>query len=104
MALDMQNVVARLGMQEKLKLDLRIGISSGPVVAGIIGSKKFIYDLWGDTVNTASRMESQGGVGRIQVSETTHSLLKDSFEFERRGKIKVKGKGLMTTFFLEARK
>jgi adenylate cyclase len=104
MALDMQNVVARLGSIEGFKLELRLGMSSGPVVAGIIGSKKFIYDLWGDTVNTASRMESHGVLGRIQVSESTYELLKDTHVFERRGRIKIKGKGEMATYFLTDRK
>jgi class 3 adenylate cyclase len=104
MAVDMQNVVARLAPIAGHKLDLRIGMSSGPVVAGIIGSKKFIYDLWGDTVNTASRMESHGALGRVQVSESTYELLKDGYLFERRGRIKIKGKGEMTTYFLKGRK
>jgi class 3 adenylate cyclase len=73
-------------------------------VGGIIGSKKFIYDLWGDTVNTASRMESLGQPGSIQVAEPTYQLLKDRYELERRGEIDVKGKGRMTTYFLRGRK
>lgn len=83
-----------------LRLALRIGLHTGPVVAGVIGRKKFIYDLWGDTVNIASRMESQGLPDRIQVSETTFERLREKFEFERRGTIEVKGKGPMATFFL----
>jgi class 3 adenylate cyclase len=104
MALDMQKVVARLGTLGGIKLDLRIGISSGPVVAGIIGSKKFIYDLWGDTVNIASRMESQGELGSIQVSETTFKLLQGAYNFRERGQLEVKGRGVMTTYFLLGRK
>jgi class 3 adenylate cyclase len=104
MALDMQKVITRLDHGEGRKFDLRIGISSGPVVAGIIGSKKFIYDLWGDTVNIAFRMESLGQIGAIQVSEATYEHLKDKYVFEKRGKIEVKGKGKMTTFLLTGRK
>ena len=104
MALDMQKVVTRLNYGDGRNFQLRIGISSGPVVAGIIGSKKFIYDLWGDTVNIASRMELLGQLGAIQVSESTYEHLKDKFFFERRGKIEVKGKGKMMTYLLTGRK
>jgi adenylate cyclase len=103
MALDMQKVVTKLNAGDRKGFELRIGISTGPVVAGIIGSKKFIYDLWGDTVNTASRMESLGQLGAIQVSEPTYERLKDKYTFEHRGKIEVKGKGKMTTYFLTGR-
>jgi class 3 adenylate cyclase len=82
-------------------LELRIGLHSGPAVAGVIGTRKFIYDLWGDTVNTASRMESHGEPGRVQISRATHDLLGDAFRRTRRGVIAVKGKGDMETFFLE---
>ena len=103
MALDMQKVATKLNWGDGKSFELRIGISTGPVVAGIIGSKKFIYDLWGDTVNIASRMESLGQLGAIQVSEPTYERLKDKYTFERRGKIEVKGKGKMTTYFLTGR-
>jgi class 3 adenylate cyclase len=80
---------------------LRVGIDTGPVVAGVIGRRKFIYDLWGDTVNTASRMESHGVPGRIQVTERVVERLRDGYRFEPRGSVDVKGKGSMTTWLLE---
>src|SRR5262249_24594996 len=81
-------------------LSLRIGIDTGPVVAGVIGRKKFSYDMWGDTVNTASRMESHGQVGRIHCSQAVYEALRSDFDFEPRGVIEVKGKGRLTSFFL----
>jgi class 3 adenylate cyclase len=80
----------------------RIGINSGPAVAGVIGTRKFQYDVWGDTVNTASRMESHGEPGRIQISEATYSVIKNQFPTIPRGPIEVKGKGTVTTWWLEA--
>lgn len=82
------------------KISLRIGINSGPVVAGIVGTHKFSYDLWGDVVNTASRMESEGVPGSIQISSNTHELIKNDFVCEPRGAVAVKGKGDMETYFL----
>jgi adenylate cyclase len=79
---------------------MRIGIHSGPVIAGVIGTDKFAYDLWGDTVNTASRMESHGVEGAIQVTETTYQRLQPCYEFEERGVVEIKGKGVMRTYFL----
>ena len=84
-------------------LALRIGIDTGPVVAGVIGTQRFIYDLWGDTVNTASRMESHGIAGCIQVTARTYQRLRDGYRFERRGRVAVKGKGEMVTYFLVGR-
>ncbi len=81
-------------------LRMRIGIETGSVVAGVIGTSKFSYDLWGDTVNTASRMESHGVPGRIQVTGRVRNFLGETSEFERRGSIDVKGKGAMETYFL----
>ena len=100
MALDMLVAIDELNVKLEATFDLRIGINSGPVVAGVIGTKKFIYDLWGNAVNTASRMESHGVPGRIQVSFYTYELLRDKYEFEERGSIDIKGQGEMRTYFL----
>jgi class 3 adenylate cyclase len=100
MALDMQQEVRRLAALKSEALSIRIGIHTGPVIAGVIGIKKFIYDLWGDTVNIASRMESHGIAGCIQVSETTYHRLQQQFRFQSRGPIAIKGKGKMQTYLL----
>lgn len=100
MALDMQEAIARIDIKHREAFCMRIGIHSGPVVAGVIGTNKFSYDLWGDAVNLASRMESHGIPGCIQVSEATYQLLKDKYLFEKRGSIPLKGCGEMTTYLL----
>jgi len=103
-ALDMQAFIrARKAEHEasgKPAFDMRVGIHTGPVVAGIVGVKKFQYDIWGDTVNTASRMESSGAVGKVNISEATYELVKDAFRCEYRGKIEVKGKGKLGMYFV----
>jgi class 3 adenylate cyclase len=103
MALDMLKGIAKINSRKGQALSLRIGIHTGPVIAGVIGTRKFIYDLWGDTVNIASRMESHGLPDCIQVTETTQALLSGKFVFEKRGLIEVKGKGEMITYFLKDR-
>lgn len=102
MALDMQASLDSVNHNLGQSFCLRIGINIGPVVAGVIGLTKFIYDLWGDTVNVASRMESSGIPGEIQVTEVVYERLKDKFTFKKRGDIPIKGKGKMTTYFLAA--
>ncbi|WP_265263106.1 adenylate/guanylate cyclase domain-containing protein [Spirulina subsalsa] len=99
MALEMQNAIAQLSTPYE-SLQIRIGINSGPVVAGVIGVKKFIYDLWGDAVNIASRMESSGEPGKIQVTDTLYQQLKHQYQFEQRGTVEVKGRGEMMTYWL----
>jgi class 3 adenylate cyclase len=103
MALGMIEAVRQIGTQFGETLEARIGIHSGDVVAGIIGQHRFIYDVWGDTVNTASRLESCGLPNRIQISEATYQRVRDKFRCELRGPVEVKGKGTMLTYFLGAR-
>jgi adenylate cyclase len=100
MALDMLEAMHSNDEVEHLGLELRVGINSGPVVAGVIGRKRFLYDLWGDAVNTASRMESHGAPGRIQITRETYELLADEFECDPRGTISVKGKGELEAWYL----
>ncbi|MCU0849569.1 MAG: adenylate/guanylate cyclase domain-containing protein [Spirochaetes bacterium] len=99
-AIDINRIIKRFKFANGLSLNLRIGINSGSVIAGVIGKRKFIYDIWGDSVNTASRMESHGIPGKIHVSVSTYNLIKDSFFLEKRGEITIKGKGNMNTYFL----
>ena len=91
-----------MDVKDKPAFEMRVGIHTGPVVAGIVGVKKFQYDIWGDTVNTASRIESNGAVGKVNISQATYELLKDNpdFSFESRGKIEAKGKGEMEMWFV----
>ncbi|MEQ1518686.1 MAG: adenylate/guanylate cyclase domain-containing protein, partial [Usitatibacteraceae bacterium] len=103
MALDMLEALARFNRESSYKLNVRIGIDTGTVVAGVIGNRKFLYDLWGDVVNTASRMESHGVAGRIQITDATRQRLGEPFIFEERGIINVKGKGELHTWFLTGR-
>jgi class 3 adenylate cyclase len=103
MALDMLATMERISRTKGRLLQIRIGITTGPAIAGVIGRKKFIYDLWGDAVNIASRMESQGLANCIQVTEAVVKQLGDRFYFEERGAIPIKGKGTMITYFLKGR-
>jgi guanylate cyclase len=103
MALDMQAAMRSVDEVGHLGLELRVGINSGPVVAGVIGRKRFLYDLWGDAVNTASRMESHGTSGRIQITRTTKELIDGEFVCEPRGTIPVKGKGEIEVWYLVGR-
>jgi adenylate cyclase len=104
MALDMQACISEFCKQTGKALSIRIGINTGPVIAGIIGTKKFIYDLWGDTVNVASRMESHGLPDSIQVTEATYERLKLEYLFEERGPIQIKGRGQMNCYLLKGKK
>jgi len=103
MAIAMQAAIQRFSRHDQRPLQLRIGINTGPVVAGVIGIQKFSYDLWGDAVNIASRMEAQGEPGMIQVTEATYQRLRSHYHFEPMGQVLVKGRGYMTTYRYVAR-
>ena len=104
MALEMLATIEQINTKTNQSLKVRIGINSGPVAAGVIGREKFIYDLWGDTVNVASRMETFGSNSKIHVSSNTYLQLKDYYNFTKRDKINIPGKGTMQTYFLNSRK
>lgn len=107
-ALEMVETTKQVNEENKRKgrptWQIRIGIHSGPVVAGVVGERKFAYDIWGDTVNLAARMESSGEVGKVNISSVTHELISDSFECESRGKIEAKNKGAVEMFFVNGHK
>ena len=103
MALDIQDCMQKFSFLPNPSRQLRIGIHAGQLVAGVIGDRKFAYDLWGDTVNTASRMESSGIPGNIHCTAIVYEMLQDKFSFEKRDPIDVKGKGKMQTYFIHAR-
>jgi len=107
-ALEIQEFMARSNRQrEKMRMspwELRIGLHTGPVMAGVVGKKKFTYDIWGDAVNVAARMESSGEAGRIAISESTYHRVKDEFECEHRGQIEAKNKGLLNAYFLNGKR
>jgi class 3 adenylate cyclase len=100
MALDIQECIQKFSFLPHSSLQLRIGIHAGQLVAGVIGDRKFAYDLWGDTVNTASRMESYGIPGKIHCTAIVYEMLQDKFQFEKRDPIDIKGKGKMQTYFI----
>lgn len=104
MALDMLAGLEKLPARNGKRIDFRLGINSGPLVAGVIGKTKFHYDLWGDTVNTASRMESHGDAGQVHITHATYELLQGEFECLPRGILDIKGKGAMETYFVVGRK
>ena len=104
MALAMLDACKRLSNGTEMPFTMRVGINTGPVVAGVIGIKKFIYDLWGDTVNLASRMESHGVTGEVQVTEAVYEQMREKYLFEPRGKIEIKGRGERQTYLLKGRR
>ena len=102
MGLDMLNCINELRTETGLDINIRIGIASGPVTAGVIGTRKFSYDVWGDPVNLASRLEGLADPGRILVCPACHEKLGDAFEFESRGPVEIKGLGALETWYLKA--
>ena len=104
LALEMQESMVMFHTEKNQSVSMRTGIHTGPAVAGVIGIKKFIYDVWGDTVNTASRMESHGIGGQIQVSNAIYKVLKDKYILKQRGMIEMKGKGRLMTYWLQGKK
>ncbi len=104
MGLDMRDYISKFEFNNGQKIGFRFGVNSGPVVAGVIGRKKFVYDVWGDTVNVASRMESHGTAGKIQITQATQELIKESFLCEPQGTVNIKGKGDMPVWFVLGKK
>ena len=100
MALEMRDYIAGHEFCNQHRVNFRVGINSGPVIAGVIGRRKFVYDVWGDTVNIASRMESHGISGAVQITQATYELVKDEFVCEPRGTVDVKGKGEMEVWLV----
>ena len=103
-AIDLKAFMEDYRKTRAIDIGIRIGLHSGPAVAGVIGKNKFIYDIWGDTVNTAARMESHGRPGEIQVSNLTKELLGSGYDFEDAGESEIKGKGLMKTWLLKSKR
>jgi adenylate cyclase len=103
MALDMHQTVARIARERQVALAMRIGLASGPIMAGVIGKQKFTYDVWGDAVNLAARLENLSQPGRILVCPRCRQILGDEFAFESRGQVDIKGVGLQETWFLSLR-
>ncbi len=103
-AIEIRDYLVERNKNSEIKWNIRIGLHSGKVVGGIVGVKKYIYDVFGDTINTSSRMESNSETMRINISGVTWELLKDHFEFTARQPMEIKGKGLMKMYFLESRK
>ena len=104
LALDMQESMKQLTDREGKEFQIRVGLHTGPLVAGVIGKMKFAYDVWGDTVNIASRMESHGAPGEIHVSSSVYQRLNNGYKFKKRGDIEIKGKGKMLTYWLHGKK
>jgi guanylate cyclase len=104
MALEMRDFIATHTFHNGQRVDFRIGINSGPVIGGVIGKRKFVYDVWGDAVNVASRMESHGLGGAVQITQATYELIKDEFICEPRGTVNVKGKGEMDVWLVVSAK